>query len=107
MSDCWKSYKCLKDEGYVHLTANHSITFSDNETGAHTNGIEGTWSAMKRGLPPNTAKRMFKTYLGEYMWRRRQPKGKAQARQFLKLIAEMYDVSEGTPWASSSDDESE
>ena len=27
MSDMWKAYDCLKDEGYTHLTVNHSLNF--------------------------------------------------------------------------------
>ncbi|GFT02996.1 putative transposase-like protein [Trichonephila clavipes] len=37
ISDCWRVYKCLSDEGYRHLTVNHSLTFKDPETSAHTN----------------------------------------------------------------------
>ncbi|GFQ97568.1 putative transposase-like protein [Trichonephila clavata] len=55
ISDCWRSYNCLSDEGYIHLRVNHSLTFKDPETGAHTNSIEGTWSAIKRGLKNHTA----------------------------------------------------
>ncbi|GBO22405.1 hypothetical protein AVEN_18621-1 [Araneus ventricosus] len=47
MSDCWSSYQCLSDEGFVHLTVNHSMYFVDPDTGAHTSSIEGTWSALK------------------------------------------------------------
>ena len=47
ISDCWKSYECLDKNGFDHMTVNHSITFKDPETGAHTNTIEGTWFHVK------------------------------------------------------------
>jgi len=43
MSDTWKAYDCLQDEGYVHLTVNHSLNFLDPDTSAHTHGIENRW----------------------------------------------------------------
>ena len=43
MGDLWRSYDCLKDEGYDHLTVNHSLNFVDPDTGAHTQDIENTW----------------------------------------------------------------
>ena len=48
VSDCWKSYGRLENLGFDHLTVNHRYHFKDPETGAHTNSIEGTWSAIKR-----------------------------------------------------------
>ena len=42
MSDMWKAYDCLKDEGYTHLTVNHSLNFVDQDTGAHIQRIENT-----------------------------------------------------------------
>ncbi|GFT20380.1 DDE_Tnp_IS1595 domain-containing protein [Trichonephila clavipes] len=39
-SDCWKSYDCLAEENYVHLTVNHSYCFIDPVTQWHTNTIE-------------------------------------------------------------------
>ncbi|GBN17481.1 hypothetical protein AVEN_112070-1 [Araneus ventricosus] len=47
LSDCWGSYSGLTAEGYVHHTINHSKNFKDPITGVHTNGIEGTWGAIK------------------------------------------------------------
>ena len=33
ISDCWKAYDCLADEGFNHLTVNHSMYFVNPETG--------------------------------------------------------------------------
>ena len=27
MTDCWKAYDCLKNEGYIHKTVNHKKKF--------------------------------------------------------------------------------
>ncbi|GBL77793.1 hypothetical protein AVEN_241515-1 [Araneus ventricosus] len=50
LSDCWKSYRSLSEEGYVRYSVNHSVNFKDPITGVHTNGIEGTWSEIKAQL---------------------------------------------------------
>jgi transposase-like protein len=47
ISDCWKAYDCLANEGYQHLKVNHTYNFVDPDTGAHTNTIEGLWSHAK------------------------------------------------------------
>ena len=35
-----RSYDCLKDEGYEHLTVNRSLIFIDPDTDANTQGIK-------------------------------------------------------------------
>ena len=43
LSDCWKAYDNIQSElGLKHWQVNHSHTFVDPLTGAHTNTIEGT-----------------------------------------------------------------
>ncbi|XP_055948295.1 uncharacterized protein LOC129981472 [Argiope bruennichi] len=92
MSDCWKSYDCLSEEGFVHLTVNHSLTFKDPDTGAHTNSIEGTWAACKRSLKgTRRVKDGMDGYLAEYIWRRCHRSGvKSTTRQFFESIIKVY-----------------
>ena len=65
ISDCWKSYQSLSEEGFKHSTVDHSGTFKDIETGASTNVIEGLWSCVIRERPQcNRSKILFSSYLG-------------------------------------------
>lgn len=91
ISDCWKAYDCLEDEGFKHLTVNHTYTFKDSETGAHTNSIEGTWSGVKRRLRGNSCKGHFNNYLYEYMWRRKNKLNKKELfNRFVEAIIQVY-----------------
>ena len=49
MGDLWKSYDCLQNEGYQHLTVNHSQTFDDPDTVAHTPKKLKNWQNQERG----------------------------------------------------------
>lgn len=57
ISDYWRAYNCLEQEGYQHLRVNHSLTFKDPETGAHTNSIESSWRAAKAVMTPSGRKK--------------------------------------------------
>ncbi|GFY19917.1 mitotic-spindle organizing protein 2A [Trichonephila clavipes] len=64
------------------------------DTGAHTNSIEGTWSAIKRFLRNHTshAEGMFDHYLEEYLWRRSRDHSLSDEtfRDFLKAVITLY-----------------
>ena len=91
LSDLWKSYDCLQNEGYQHLTVNHSLNFVDPDTGAHTQGIENTWWGVKRSMPrTGTSKDLFDSYLQEWLWRQHyksDPFG-----NIIEHIADLYNV---------------
>jgi hypothetical protein len=52
ISDCWAAYISPREEGYTHFTVNHSITFVEEKTGAHSNTIESTLKYVKVSLNP-------------------------------------------------------
>ena len=51
ISYSWAAYRTLSDEGYEHQTVNHSISFVNEKTGAHTNTIECTGGRLKLHFP--------------------------------------------------------
>ena len=68
MSDIWKAYDCLKDEGFTHLTVNDSLNIVDLDTGAHTQRIENTCWGVKRSLPrTGTSKDPFESYIQDWL----------------------------------------
>ncbi|KAK3852955.1 hypothetical protein Pcinc_040477 [Petrolisthes cinctipes] len=69
ISDCWKAYNCLQDEGYQHLTVNHSVNFVDPTTLAHTNTVERLWREVKLKVPLfGRRKKHFLGYLARSMF---------------------------------------
>jgi len=71
ISDCWAAYSSLSDEGYMHFAVNHSITFMDKTTGAHTNVIESPWKQAKALLSPYNRKADYVSFLTGYMFRQK------------------------------------
>jgi hypothetical protein len=71
ISDCWAAYSSPCEEGYTHFTINHSITFVDQTTGAHTNTPEPTWKQVKVLLSPYNRKADYVYFLPEYMIRQK------------------------------------
>ncbi|GFW83937.1 DDE_Tnp_IS1595 domain-containing protein [Trichonephila clavipes] len=86
-SDCWKSYDCLAEENYVHLTVNHSYCFVDLVTQWHTNTIESVWRHIKASLPVYNRQTDFCFYLAEFMFRASCQEKKVDVfTTFLELV---------------------
>jgi hypothetical protein len=51
ISDEFKGYNILdKKTDFIHLSVNHSLGQFSDGNGIHTNGIEGFWANLKRGV---------------------------------------------------------
>ena len=67
-SDCWKSYDCLDQYDFSHLTVNHSLNFIDPMTGCHTQNVESMWWSVKRSLPDTMTRHgQLDLHLAEYL----------------------------------------
>ena len=68
-SDCFTSYRELRNLGYYHLAVNHKYLFVDGTTRAHTQSIEGLWHVIRRtalplaGAKRNTLRFLLSTWL--------------------------------------------
>lgn len=77
--------------GYKHFTVNHSIEFKNEETGAHTNTIEGLWRLAKLAVPPfNRKKQNFLGYLATFMLKRKWKNEDDSFATFMKAAAILY-----------------
>ncbi|XP_076180851.1 uncharacterized protein LOC143153468 [Ptiloglossa arizonensis] len=71
ISDAWKSYNCLDDDGYYDLTVNHKMNFVDPSSGAHTQNIERTWRDTRASIPRYGHRSThYAGYIGELFFRR-------------------------------------
>jgi hypothetical protein len=94
MTDCWPSYNSLKNNGYYHLTVNHSIHFVNQQTLANTQKIECSWRHMKTALTKGGKNcELMAQYLCKYLWRRHYRRlGADMFIQFMNDISESFRV---------------
>lgn len=91
ISDCWKAYDSLEEEGFNHLKVNHSYNFVDPKTGAHTNNIERKWRDAKRTVPQfGRQKAHFVGYLARVIFFKAHPEANKRLHHFLLAAAELY-----------------
>ncbi|KYQ47743.1 hypothetical protein ALC60_13231 [Trachymyrmex zeteki] len=115
ISDCWKSYKYLENEGFQHLTVNHSYNFVDPDTSkvyfvntdlinitfaniliffkfidAHTQNIERVWREVRANIPKyGILPDHFEGYLSEYLFKRNHDLEK-RIDSFFDIISQVY-----------------
>jgi hypothetical protein len=94
MTDCWPSYNSLNNNGYYHLTVNHSINFVNQQTLANTQKIECSWRHMKTALTKGGKNcELMAQYLCEYLWRRHYRRlGADMFIQFMNDISKSFSV---------------
>ena len=93
MSDCWKAYSTIEEEGYIHGTVNHSIEFVHSETDYYTQMIDNTWRAAKRSLPRSGTKHdMDISYFAEFLFRRKylDDEGRDPLVTFFSKVKEAF-----------------
>ena len=90
MSDKWKPYEILNQEGYSHFTVNHSETFVA-EDGTCTNNIERIWGELKAELKimRGTNDALLAGHMDEFMFRKMH-KGMDIFECMLTYIAQQY-----------------
>lgn len=91
ISDCWRSYNSLSEEGFTHLKVNHSINFVDPDSGAHTNSIERVWRDVRSKIPRyGTRKAHSVGYLAEFMFKRTFPDHRERLHNFFTSIGRLF-----------------
>lgn len=95
MSDCWKSYDCLTDEGFQQETVNHSKNFVDLDTDAHTQNIERLWWNVRSNIPRfGRWENHFDGYLAECQFRMKYSNHTDRFHHFFKCMAQVYPPAE-------------
>lgn len=85
MSNCWKTYNCLNNEGFLHEKVNHSKSFVNPDSRTHTKHIKRLWNKDGGGKEDH-----FVFYLAQYYFHRRYPNFQDRFHHFFKYAAEIY-----------------
>ena len=93
ITDGWKAYRTLGEEGFVWDWVNHETNFVKPGTkDIHTNRIEGQWHCIKRTLP-ECGNYKLECYLPVYLWKKKCDKeGKDYFWELIKLLPKYQDM---------------
>lgn len=94
ITDCWRGYNGLSEEGFEHLTVNHSLNFVNEETGADTNKIESQWRPIRTRLARGGIKNEYLAdHLCEFLWRREvKQENRDPFSYFIDNVAQQFPV---------------
>ena len=71
MTDCWRGYDGLNQQGFEHFTVNHKYHFVNPETGANTQMIESNWRPLRKRLSRGGVKdEQLAMHMCEFLWRK-------------------------------------
>lgn len=97
----------MNNEGFTHLTVNHSLHFKDPETGVHSNTIESSWRHAKSSMSQYCRKKDFYGgYLAKFMFLKRCRRFKLDATaEFFKHVGVVYSGNDVIKHDNGSNDE--
>lgn len=68
ITDCWRGYNRLTDNGFHHLTVNHKLNFVDPvNRDIHTQRIERLWKSVKSYIPKNVRRQYIQQHLSKFI----------------------------------------
>jgi hypothetical protein len=70
ISDCWRAYNTLNEEGFLHEQINHKYNFiSPNDPTINTQRIERSWKTLKSIIPKTSSGDIRWSYLDVHVWK--------------------------------------
>ena len=92
VTDEWPAYRGISKAGYIHEVVTHHTRQYVNERGFHTNGIEGFWSHLKRGVRGiyhSASPKHLQLYCDEFAYRY-STRMMTDFERFMQFIVSMH-----------------
>ena len=86
ITDGWRGYWGIDNEGYSHLTVNHRYHFVDPvDRSIHTQHVERVWRSLKEVIPKGSRRDYLLEYVDEFIYKRELPT-KRLLERFNRLV---------------------